>query len=71
MNRLDRLANGLEARRKNLLKELDLVNSAIEHAKIVSIGDVNATEWINKLQKWHEELRALIDNLPRMDRKKS
>ena len=69
MNRLDRLANGLEARHKNLLKELGLVNSAIEHANIVSIGDVNAIEWINKLQKWHDELRDLIDKLPRMDRK--
>ena len=69
MNRLDRLANGLEARRKNLLKELDLVNSAIEHANIVSFGDVNAIEWINELQKWHDELRYLIDKLPRMDRK--
>ena len=69
MNRLDRLANGLEARRKNLLKELDLVNSAIEHAKIVSIGAVNAIEWTNKLQKWHDELRDLIDKLPQMDQK--
>jgi len=69
MNGLDRLANGLETRRKNLLKELSLVHVAIEHSKRLSNSSVTAVEWLNKLEKWADDLHKLIDSLPHMDQK--
>jgi hypothetical protein len=65
MDRLEKLENGLEARRKALIEELGLVNAAIREATSAMEGSENSTRWLQKLDKWHEELHTLVERLPK------
>ena len=65
MDRLEKLENGLEARRKALIEELGLVHAAIKDATSAMHGSENSTRWLQKLEKWHEELHTLVERLPK------
>jgi hypothetical protein len=47
---------------KALLEELNFVHKAISQAKSHPEASV---EWIAKLEKWHDELHALIEGIPK------
>jgi hypothetical protein len=65
MDKLEKLENGLEARRKALIGELDLVHAAIKDAASTTDRSENSRRWLQKLEKWHEELHALVERLPK------
>jgi hypothetical protein len=58
----ENLGRALAGRKKALLEELNLVHKAISEAK--SHPEANV-EWIAKLEKWHGELHALIEGIPK------
>lgn len=55
------LGSALAERKEALLEELNFVHDAIALAK--SRPEANA-DWIGKLEKWHNELHALIEEMP-------
>ncbi len=56
------LESVLAEREKALLEELSFVRKAISQAKGHPQANV---EWIAKLEKWHDELHALIEGIPK------
>ncbi len=56
------LGSVLAERKKALLEELNFVHKAISQAKSHPKASV---EWIAKLEKWHDELHALIEGIPK------
>ena len=56
------LGRALAEREKALLEELNFVRKAISQAKSNPRANV---EWIAKLEKWHDELHALIEGIPK------
>jgi hypothetical protein len=56
------LGSVLAERKKALLEELNFVHKAISQAKSRPEASV---EWIAKLEKWHDELHALIEGIPK------
>jgi len=66
VEKLDGLATRLEIRRRGLLRELDPVHSAIEQAKKAPPNWAPAQSWLEKLEKWHDELHEPIEQLPRL-----
>jgi hypothetical protein len=59
---LENLESELAFRKETLIEELKLVHNAISQAK--SRDDANA-EWAAKFKKWHDELHALIEAIPK------
>ncbi len=49
-----------EGRKKGLIDELKLVHEALAHA----VPTEETKEWLAKLQKWHNDLHALIGGMP-------
>ena len=56
------LGRALAERKKALLEEINFVHKAISQAKSLPKANV---EWIAKLEKWHDELHALIESIPK------
>jgi hypothetical protein len=48
-----------------LIEELDLVHATIKDAASTTDRSENSRRWLQKLEKWHEELHALVERLPK------
>lgn len=53
----------LEGRKQGLADELKLVDEALAHAKPTE----ETEEWLEKLKKWHNDLHALIHEMPEVE----
>jgi len=69
MDKLNRLASHLELRRQALFHELNIVCRAIEQTKVAAQDTRMAKDLFCRLEKWHNELQKLVENLPILDRR--
>ncbi len=53
----------LQAWQKATLRELETVHRAIDEIQATSDGPTQ--DWIQKLEKWHEELHRVVEGFPK------
>ncbi len=53
----------LDERKQSLLDELELVHHALAAANPTE----ETKQWLEKLEKWHEQLHMLVDSMPEID----
>ncbi len=63
MNTKASLVAIFDERKQSLLDELELVHHALATAKPTE----ETKEWLEKLEKWHEQLHTFVDSMPDMD----
>ena len=56
-----RLVATFSDRKEALLEELELVHHALAEAK----PSEENKAWLEKMKKWHDQLQALVDDMPK------
>ncbi len=63
MEKKFKLIEDMDECKQAMLDELSIVREVLSQAV-----PTHETElWLNKLEKWHEELHRLIENMPKID----
>jgi hypothetical protein len=63
MDKKFKLIKDMNERKQAMLDELSIVHEVLSHA--VSTHETEL--WLNKLEKWHQELHRLIEDMPKID----